>query len=380
MRSQLRTARSRPVSHRRSVSSVSRSGWPTGRSSRSCSVWPWSTTGGSRVRYSCFHLASPLRPTQVCWQDWLSDSEVCLYAHFVLRVRFRRGRSCGTSTRTTGHDRLPDDRSGAEVGVSGRANRTEGRAVNAGIPGKAQGRVGTRDANGVGACVPHLHCETEWPGRRIRGHRRRNRQSEPVHADSGDDARLQGQRRRGDGVSRASWRRDHAKAISGAVQRKEILRHVTAQSRHRRNHGGDIVITGYESRRAQSTLGPGARLQMTRAVVAATVALVAGLVTAQTWARGAGVHAVRYLMGTWCDLVIFDPQPRGDVTESVFQEIVRLEHVLSSWDSSSELSQLNAHAGHGPQTVSDDLANVVEESQSMCGMTGGAFDASVAPL
>jgi thiamine biosynthesis lipoprotein len=119
---------------------------------------------------------------------------------------------------------------------------------------------------------------------------------------------------------------------------------------------------------------------MTRAVVAATVALVAGLVTAQTWARGAGVHAVRYLMGTWCDLVIFDPQPRGDVTESVFQEIVRLEHVLSSWDSSSELSQLNAHAGHGPQTVSDDLANVVEESQSMCGMTGGAFDASVAPL
>jgi len=119
---------------------------------------------------------------------------------------------------------------------------------------------------------------------------------------------------------------------------------------------------------------------MTRAVVAATVALVAGLVTAQTWARGAGVHAVRYLMGTWCDLVIFDPQPRGDVTESVFQEIVRLEHVLSSWDSSSELSQLNAHAGHGPQTVSDDLANVVEEARSICGTTGGAFDATVAPL
>jgi FAD:protein FMN transferase len=119
---------------------------------------------------------------------------------------------------------------------------------------------------------------------------------------------------------------------------------------------------------------------MTRAVVAATVALVAGLVTAQTWARGAGVHAVRYLMGTWCDLVIFDPPGRGDVTESVFQEIAQLEHVLSSWDSSSELSQLNAHAGHGPQTVSDDLANVVEESLSMCGLTGGAFDATVAPL
>ena len=110
------------------------------------------------------------------------------------------------------------------------------------------------------------------------------------------------------------------------------------------------------------------------------VALVAGLVTAPTWASGAGVHAVRYLMGTWCDLVIFEPQSREDVTEPVFQEMARLEHVLSSWDASSEVSQLNARAGHGPQTVSDDLANVVEESRSMCGITGGAFDVTVAPL
>jgi thiamine biosynthesis lipoprotein len=119
---------------------------------------------------------------------------------------------------------------------------------------------------------------------------------------------------------------------------------------------------------------------MRRVVIAVTMALVAGLVTAPTWARDAGVHAVRYLMGTWCDLVIFDPQPRADVTESVFQEMARLEHVLSSWDSSSEVSQLNAQAGHGPQAVSDDLVKVVEESRSMCGMTGGAFDATVAPL
>ena len=118
---------------------------------------------------------------------------------------------------------------------------------------------------------------------------------------------------------------------------------------------------------------------MTRTVGAATLTLLAVLVTA-TLARGAGSHAVRYLMGTWCDLVILDPQPGPDVAESAFQEIARLEHVLSSWDSSSELSQLNANAGHGAQTVSDDLANVVEESRSMCRMTSGAFDATVAPL
>jgi thiamine biosynthesis lipoprotein len=115
-------------------------------------------------------------------------------------------------------------------------------------------------------------------------------------------------------------------------------------------------------------------------VGAVTMALVAVIATAPTWALGAGAHTVRYLMGTWCDLVILDPQPGPEVAESVFQEIARLEHVLSSWDTSSEVSRLNANAGHGPQTVSDDLVNVVEESRSICGTTGGAFDATVAPL
>src|SRR5262245_53240354 len=82
MRSPLRTARSRLANHRRFVSSVSPSVWPTGRSSRSYSVWPWNTTGGLKAPFSCFHSASPPRPTQVCSQDWLSDSEVCMRTFF----------------------------------------------------------------------------------------------------------------------------------------------------------------------------------------------------------------------------------------------------------------------------------------------------------
>jgi FAD:protein FMN transferase len=118
---------------------------------------------------------------------------------------------------------------------------------------------------------------------------------------------------------------------------------------------------------------------MRRIVGASTLVLVAVLAAAPI-SSATGSHSVRYLMGTWCDLVILDPQPGADLIESVFQEIARLEHVLSSWDTSSEVSRLNETAGHGPQTVSDDLANVVEESRSMCGMTGGAFDATVAPF
>jgi FAD:protein FMN transferase len=108
--------------------------------------------------------------------------------------------------------------------------------------------------------------------------------------------------------------------------------------------------------------------------------VLATVIAPQALASGRGIHAVRYVMGTWCDLVIFDPDPAADVVESAFREIARLDDVLSSWNSESEVSRLNASAGRGPQPVSVDLANVAEESAALCTSTGGAFDPSVAPL
>jgi thiamine biosynthesis lipoprotein len=108
--------------------------------------------------------------------------------------------------------------------------------------------------------------------------------------------------------------------------------------------------------------------------------VLATLAAAQASASGQGLHAVRYIMGTWCDLIIFDPHPDAAVAESAFREIARLEDVLSSWDPASEVSRLNASAGRGPQPVSADLATVAEESAALCATTGGAFDPSVAPL
>ena len=111
--------------------------------------------------------------------------------------------------------------------------------------------------------------------------------------------------------------------------------------------------------------------------LAVALAMVAAV---RAGASGRGGHAVRYVMGTWCDLVIFDPDPDPDVVELAFREIVRLDDVLSSWKPESEVSRLNASAGRGPQPVSADLARVTEESAAMCKTTGGAFDPSVAPL
>jgi thiamine biosynthesis lipoprotein len=118
---------------------------------------------------------------------------------------------------------------------------------------------------------------------------------------------------------------------------------------------------------------------MTSTVRALAITLAA-LVAVQAPVRGGGFHAVRYLMGTWCDLVIFDPDPDADAAESAFLEITRLEGVLSSWDPASEVSRLNASAGRGARSVSVDLAAVAEESAALCATTGGAFDPSVGPL
>src|SRR5262245_36327158 len=113
---------------------------------------------------------------------------------------------------------------------------------------------------------------------------------------------------------------------------------------------------------------------------AAAAFVLVAVATGSAWALGNGEHTVRYLMGTWCDLVIFDPPPEPDVAQAAFREIARLESVLSSWDPTSEVSRLNARAGQGPQPVSDDLATVTDESLSICATTSGAFDPSVGPL
>ena len=118
---------------------------------------------------------------------------------------------------------------------------------------------------------------------------------------------------------------------------------------------------------------------MIRAVRALAIGLAA-LLTLPAWAASTGEHSLRYLMGTWCDLVIFDPPPAPGAAEAAFREIARLEDILSSWNSSSEVSRLNASAGQGPRGVSEDLAAVAAESAAMCSTTGGAFDVTVGPL
>lgn len=86
------------------------------------------------------------------------------------------------------------------------------------------------------------------------------------------------------------------------------------------------------------------------------------------------VRQKRYVMGTFCTITAYgDPQ----AVEAAFEEIRRLDKVLSNYDEKSELSRL--HRERSIEASADLLAFVVE-SRKYSERTRGAFDVTVAPL
>jgi len=86
----------------------------------------------------------------------------------------------------------------------------------------------------------------------------------------------------------------------------------------------------------------------------------------------------RFLMGA--RLVI---EARGTAVDEAigwaFDEVARLEAVLSNWRPDSEVSRLNDAAAAGPVTVTEDLYAAVDVALRWAEATDGAFDPTVEP-
>lgn len=61
-------------------------------------------------------------------------------------------------------------------------------------------------------------------------------------------------------------------------------------------------------------------------------------------------------------------------------EISRIEKIISSWDSKSETSKINANAGIKPVKVSPELLALIERAIGISKLTDGAFDISYASM
>jgi thiamine biosynthesis lipoprotein len=95
-------------------------------------------------------------------------------------------------------------------------------------------------------------------------------------------------------------------------------------------------------------------------------------------AEGAGISArARHLMGTRL-LIEAEGGDEGAI-EAAFDEVARLEQVLSNWRADSEVSRLNAAAARAPVRCSPDLFAAVCASLEWAGRTSGAFDPTVEP-
>jgi thiamine biosynthesis lipoprotein len=69
-----------------------------------------------------------------------------------------------------------------------------------------------------------------------------------------------------------------------------------------------------------------------------------------------------------------DPERVRSLFDAAIVEIRRLEKLMTTWDPSSEISQINAAAGLRPIAVSDETFTVITASLQASAQSGGAFD------
>jgi thiamine biosynthesis lipoprotein len=97
------------------------------------------------------------------------------------------------------------------------------------------------------------------------------------------------------------------------------------------------------------------------------------------------VDRARYLMGTVCQGSVFPSEGitaegSAQALQAAFDEIARLEAVLSDYREDSELSRMNREAGAAPFPCSSDLFEFLLAAIGYSRETGGAFDVTAAPL
>lgn len=66
--------------------------------------------------------------------------------------------------------------------------------------------------------------------------------------------------------------------------------------------------------------------------------------------------------------------------DQAFEEVRRIDRMMSNYRADSELSRLNKEAGRGPVTVSEELFSVLDACRQYHQASEGAFDISVGPL
>jgi thiamine biosynthesis lipoprotein len=94
------------------------------------------------------------------------------------------------------------------------------------------------------------------------------------------------------------------------------------------------------------------------------------------------VYKKKYIMGTVFEIVAYDQSSEHatHAIEKAFEQIVRLDDLMSNYKPDSALSNLNRSAHFHSERVPSDLYRVIDEALRFSRLSDGKFDISVAPL
>jgi thiamine biosynthesis lipoprotein len=112
-----------------------------------------------------------------------------------------------------------------------------------------------------------------------------------------------------------------------------------------------------------------------RTLSAATI-LLATCFSSALWAAPQLVTRNGTAMGTAVRISVLtdDEQGADRAIGAAFDEINRIEALMTTWKDDSEVSRINAAAGDHPVAVSDETLEVIEMAQRASQLSGGAFD------
>lgn len=110
-------------------------------------------------------------------------------------------------------------------------------------------------------------------------------------------------------------------------------------------------------------------------------AMVAGCVEIQSTPQPVVSKRIQMHMGTLVAVtaVASDKHVGDRAVQAAFDEIKRLEQLLSTWRADSELSQVNAEAGRRPVQVSRETLQLVIRSLDIAQLTQGGFNIALGP-
>jgi thiamine biosynthesis lipoprotein len=99
-------------------------------------------------------------------------------------------------------------------------------------------------------------------------------------------------------------------------------------------------------------------------------------------AGGVLFEQTRPAMGTSCQIEVYarDAAAASELFEAAFDEIERVEEMLSTYRPTSEISRINAHAATAPVTTDPETFALLERALFFASRSDGAFDVTVGRL